>query len=135
MADLTVAAADVAVVEEREYLVAPVSSGVTLEPGMPAVLNASGEFVLGDASAAATQYGCGLCVERAGRNAKVLYEGLVDLGDAIAALAFNAKVYLSDTAGALADAAGTVSHVVGRVVAKGGTNSTTPYKLLRLIPQ
>lgn len=137
MANLTIVEADVAVVEEIESLTAPVAAAVvaTLLPGCTAVLDSNGEFVLGDGSEAATQYGAGLCVERCGRAAKVLYQGLVNLGDAITALAFNAKVYLSDDAGLLANGTGTVSHVVGRVVSKGGTNSTTNDKLLRLIPQ
>lgn len=49
---------------------------------------------------------------------------ILDLGEALAALAFNAPVYVSDTDATLADTAGTVSRVAGRVVpgwASGGT--------------
>jgi hypothetical protein len=58
---------------------------------------------------------------------------IVDLGDALDALAFNAAVYVSDTDATLADSAGTVSRVVGRVVA-GHANiiGGTPDKLLML---
>lgn len=56
--------------------------------------------------------------------------GLVDVGDALNALAYGASVFLSDTPGTLADTAGTVSTIVGTVFP--GLQSTTPDKLLRL---
>lgn len=55
---------------------------------------------------------------------------LVDLGDALAALNFGDKVWLSDTDGTLATAAGTVDTVVGTVVP--GFAKTTAEKLLKL---
>lgn len=55
---------------------------------------------------------------------------IIDLGDAITGLAFNAPVYVSDTDATLADSAGTVSRIVGRVVP--GLGNTTPDKLLML---
>jgi hypothetical protein len=45
-------------------------------------------------------------------------------------MAFDAPVYLSDTDATLADTAGTVSTVIGRVVP--GWNATTADKLLLL---
>ena len=57
-------------------------------------------------------------------------KGWVDVGDALSALAYDADVFLSDTDGVLADAAGTASRVVGKVVAAWG--NTTADKLLRL---
>ncbi len=53
---------------------------------------------------------------RAGQAVTVIREGLVDVGNALSALAIGAAVYLSDTDGTLADTAGTVSTIVGRVV-------------------
>jgi hypothetical protein len=55
---------------------------------------------------------------------------ILDLGEALAAMAFDAPVYLSDTDATLADTAGTVSTVIGRVVP--GWNATTADKLLLL---
>lgn len=66
--------------------------------------------------------------DRVGQAITVLREGIVDVGEALAALAIGAPVYLSDTDGTLADTAGTVSVVVGRVVP--GWGSLTADKLL-----
>lgn len=68
--------------------------------------------------------------ERVGQAVTVVRDGLLDVGDALDALAFGAPVYLSDTDGTLADAAGTVSVIVGRVVP--GHGSLTADKLLRV---
>lgn len=55
---------------------------------------------------------------------------IIDLGEALAALAFDAPVYIGDTDATLSDTAGTVSTVIGRVVP--GWNATTADKLLLL---
>lgn len=68
---------------------------------------------------------------RVGQAVTVLREGIVDVGDALDALAINAPVYLSDTDGLFADAAGTVSVICGRVVP--GWGNTTSDKLLRVL--
>ena len=54
---------------------------------------------------------------------------VLDVGDALSGIAYGVSVFLSDTDGTLADAAGTVSTVVGKVVA-GWAGSAK--KLLRL---
>jgi hypothetical protein len=56
--------------------------------------------------------------------------GVVDIGDAMTALAYDADVFLSDTDGTLADVAGTVSKVIGTVIPAWG--ATTADKLLQL---
>lgn len=58
-------------------------------------------------------------------------KAILDMGEALASLAFDAPVYLSDTDATLADSAGTVSTVIGRVVP--GWNATTADKLLMLV--
>jgi hypothetical protein len=68
---------------------------------------------------------------RIGQAITVVREGLLDVGDALDALAFGAPVYLSDADGTLADAAGTVPTVVGRVV-PGWGNGATADKLLKV---
>ena len=58
-------------------------------------------------------------------------KAILDLGEALASLAFDAAVYIGDTDATLSDTAGTSSRVVGRVVP--GWNSTTADKLLMLV--
>lgn len=58
----------------------------------------------------------GRAAERIGRTVTVIEDGILDVGDALDALAFGALVYLSDTDGTLADAAGTTTVVMGKVV-------------------
>ena len=55
---------------------------------------------------------------------------ILDLGEALAALAYGAPVYLSDTDATLGTTAGTVSIVVGHVTP--GWNATVADKLLIL---
>lgn len=76
----------------------------------------------------------GICIETAnvaGLTVSYVQEGIIDLGDALAGLSFGAPVYASDTAGALADAAGTQSAVVGSVI-PGWGNGATADKLLQV---
>jgi hypothetical protein len=58
-------------------------------------------------------------------------KAILDLGEAVAALAFDASVFLSDTDATLADTAGTVSTVLAKVVP--GWNATTADKLVMLV--
>lgn len=58
-------------------------------------------------------------------------KAILDLGDALSGLAFDAPVYIGDTDGTLSDTAGTVSRVVGRVIP--GWGATTADKLLQLV--
>lgn len=57
-------------------------------------------------------------------------KAILDLGDALDALAYGAPVYIGDTDATLSDTAGTVSRVVGYVIP--AWNSTTADKLLYL---
>lgn len=68
------------------------------------------------------------------KNALTAYRApcVLDVGEALAALALGASVYLSDTPGTLADVAGTVSTVIG-VVEGAFASGPTPDKLLRLL--
>lgn len=63
------------------------------------------------------------------------YKGGAVEGFNLDSLDFRAPVYMSDTAGELADAAGTVSIIVGVVRNAGGNRpGTVPDKLLYLMP-
>lgn len=68
----------------------------------------------------------------AGEALTCVYRGLVDPHGALDALAFGAAVFLSDTVGGvMADAAGTVSIVLGNIVG-GWASGATADKLLRI---
>jgi hypothetical protein len=56
---------------------------------------------------------------------------IIDLGDALSAAAYDAPIYASDTDATLATSAGTVTRVVGRVLAAFG--ATTADKLMRVM--
>lgn len=80
-------------------------------------------------------YGLTLRAVKAGYGVTVLRSGIMDGWD-LSALAYDAPVYLSDTAGGLlATAAGTVTVVIGRVVPGTSTMLGTAYdKLLEILP-
>ena len=98
------------------------------------VVAATGRVALSNSSAAnalAVFRGIALNTVGIGYAVEVLEEGYVD-GFEIAALAFDASVYLQDTAGAIGTAAGTVSAVIGKVVPLSDKDVATglPSKLL-----
>ena len=68
----------------------------------------------------------------AGMPQTVIRKGVID-GYDLSGLAYDAPVYLSDTDGALADAAGTVSVVVGRVIPASAVNLGTALDKLLLV--
>lgn len=68
--------------------------------------------------------------DRVGQAVTVVREGILDVGEALAALAYGAPIYLSDTDGTFADTAGTTSVIAGRVVA--GWGSLTADKLFHV---
>jgi len=78
-------------------------------------------------------YGITLRAVKAGYGVTVIRKGILD-GFDLSALSYGVAVYLSDTAGGiLADAAGTVSTVVGRVIPGTSTLLGTAYdKLLEV---
>lgn len=95
---------------------------------------ASGKAALGNATTAPELGNMGGMVVGAdaltGRSVHVVLDGVIDVGDALDALDFDDLVYVSNTDGAFADAAGTVSQVVG-VVVPGWAFGSTADKLLR----
>lgn len=122
MADL--AAVDrVRVVEQisQDTLPATVATG----PGIPCYADSNGKAAKGDASAAGTAGVIGINISPnatlANQPANLVRRGKMVLFDSsgnniLASLAYGALVYLSDTEGRLADAAGTVSVTIGRVL-------------------
>ena len=90
----------------------------------------SGKIVLSNAASAANARVRGIALQTAiaGQTTTVVQKGIVDVGNALGALSYDQDVYLSNTDGTLADAAGTTSKVAGIVVP--GYSSETPDKLL-----
>lgn len=118
MADLTVTAAQVAVVNPQT---AKIRSGVcaeTITAGQSLFVNTSGTLELADADAAGEQQTRYLALEGggAGQGISVLEEGEV-YGFTLSSQAYDAPIFQSDTTGALADAAGTLEVPVGIVKA------------------
>ncbi len=117
MADITSTAARVAVIFPAKAIIFDAEAAVALEAGQPAYINSNGKAALADASNAATLVTPGVVLNKAGagQGVSILKEGHV-AGFDLSGLAYGAKVYVSDTAGALADAAGSTSLVMGSVV-------------------
>lgn len=100
--------------------------------GQAVRIDTNGKFTKANGSAAgeARIYGLAAHTVIAGEPVTAIRKGVMD-GVDVSGLAYDAVVYLSDTDGTLADAAGTVSTVVGRVIpGTSVTLGTSPDKLL-----
>ena len=134
MANLALVTANkLEIVESIEQMTLPTAE--TVHPGQAARLDtSSGKYTKANGTTApeARIYGIatGGKVNVANEPVTAIRKGVVD-GYDLSALAYDAPVYLSDTDGTLADAAGTVSVVVGRVIPGFGiTLGTAADKLL-----
>jgi predicted transcriptional regulator len=104
-------------------------AGATITQGQVVYADATdGDLKLADGSAAGTATALGIALEGAaeGQALGYLKKGKI-AGFTISGLDYGAWVYLSDTAGALDTAAGTVSLVCGRVMP---SSDDTPQKQL-----
>jgi len=132
MADLTITPASVAPVRIDEQRSGP--TAVAMEAGVVVYVDSNGKYALANGNAAPQAVAAGITLEKAttaGETVTVMRKGLLDVGNALSALAFQAPVYLSNTSGGiLGDGAGSVSLVVGTVVPVWG--ATTADKLLRV---
>jgi hypothetical protein len=119
MGDLTRVKAEVALVfpdgnEIRDYVAA-----VAIEAGQPVYIDSNGKVALSDANVAAAEHFRGIALKdvAAGQAVSVLQRGVISgTGSGVTALAYDAAVYVSNSVGELADGAGDVSLLVGRVV-------------------
>lgn len=118
MADIAITAGKVACANQglSEIIDVTLAEAVTAGQALYLVA-ASGKYGLADANAAGKQQmrGIALTGGAAGQTVPMLKKGLV-YGFTISGLNYDAPLYLSDTAGALADAAGTMTVVAGRVI-------------------
>jgi hypothetical protein len=91
-------------------------AGVAITAGQAVQLNSSGKWILAKATTAALARRTHIATRTvaAGEGLTAIRQGVMD-GYDLSGLAYNAPVYLSDTDGGLADAAGTVSTVLGFV--------------------
>lgn len=120
MADIALTAAAIAPARPLDYstLIIPVIADEAVTIGQTAYLNTStGKYGVCDANAAGKQQFAGVFMNSAaaGQQADLLIRGFVS-GFTISSLAYGALAYQSDTAGALADAAGTMTVRCGRVL-------------------
>lgn len=126
MADIALTAAQIAPVNETEYIAKTFIAGAAITRGQAVAIDTSaGTAILADASTGADNNvrGIALMPAASGEPVTVLMEGSV-YGFTIAGLDYDDPVYLSNTAGALADAAGDVSAIVGRVLPMSDADKT-----------
>jgi hypothetical protein len=125
MALITVTAAAVAPINPSDAEIHPFIPAVALTRGQATYLNSSGKAALGIATAAGTVKTGGIALETAGvrQGVSILKRGKC-AGFTVSSLAYGALIYSSDTAGSLADAAGTSSQVVGKVVPMSDSDLT-----------
>ena len=134
MADISLVTANkVFVVESIMQLTLPAAEAITA--GMAMRLDtATGKFTKSKATDAAEARVNWLATKTvaAGEPVTGIKRGVMD-GYDLSGMAYDAPVYLSDTDGTLADAAGTVSTVVGRVIPGSATTlGTSLDKLLQV---
>src|SRR5688500_10885743 len=117
MAAVTVTAASISPAFGATAEIYPFVAGEALTAGHAVYFNSSGKVVKASAAAAGTAKVAGIALQTvgSGQTVDVLKLGQLE-GLTLTALAYGAKVYLSDTAGGLDTAAGTVSKVIGSVV-------------------
>jgi hypothetical protein len=132
MANLTIVAARVAVAQSIEQATRPcgeaIVAGQYIRPN-----TTTGKWELGNATNAGEVGQRGAIATKSvaiGEALTGLYKGLMDVGDALTADAYDAPIYLSDTDGTLAQGAGTVSKVVGTVQGVFTNGSGVADKLL-----
>lgn len=133
MANLTIAASDVRVVKRGDEHQHTAPAGEVIVAGQYIRQDPStGKFVLGNATSSA-EVGDGYIAENNGAIGDPVtghkMPVVLDVGNALSGLDYGASVFLSNTDGTLADGAGTVSTVIGKVIA-GWAGSAK--KLLRL---
>lgn len=116
MSDITVTAAKVGAIFPDKAEIYDFIAGATITAGQPVYVASTGKVSPADANASGKEQVRGIALNGggAGQAISVLKKGHVS-GFTLSG-AYDSIAYLSDTVGALADAAGTMSVPVGRVV-------------------
>jgi hypothetical protein len=117
MADIASTAAQVEPVVVGDAEIRTAIAAVAITKGQAVYINSAGKAALSNAGAAGTAKFRGMALETvgAGQAVSIMRKGEV-AGFDLSGMAYDDPVYLSNTAGALGTAAGTVSVVIGRVV-------------------
>jgi hypothetical protein len=125
MADLTLATANKINVGTLTVQQITGVAAAAITAGSPVLFDTNGKFIAADANdtAADACFGIATRTVAAGEALTVVRRGLMDGWSNLPA--YGAPVFVSNTAGALADAAGTASIVVGYVVPVFGTTLGT----------
>ena len=120
------------VVESETQMTLPF--GESLAVGDAVRIDTNGKWTGSNASTTTENriYGILVSKDPAGAVGTAIRKGVIE-GFDLAALAYDAVVYLSDTDKKLADAAGTVSTVVGRVIPATATTTGTAYDKLLFV--
>jgi hypothetical protein len=118
MADIVVTADNVAVLYPRHAETYDGIAAAAITAGQILYTNSSGKLDLYDSNGSGTLQPTGMALNSVGAGQAVSYlkRGFV-AGFTISALAYDAALYGSNTAGALADAAGASSVILGRIKA------------------
>lgn len=133
MTDLAFSTGDVAPVKIIEQFTGPTNEAIT--PGQVVRYDTTGGFIT---SAKATEagecaYPLGVCIGTAVGSAvtvTAVKRGILNMGTGLGDLTYADIVYLSNTDGKMADAAGSVSTVVGYTIPAHGMGTAAYDKLL-----
>lgn len=132
MADLAITVANISVIKPEDAEIVQVVVAETVTAGQPLFFDSNGKGQLADANAAGERQARCLTLEAGLTNQSIscLKRGFVE-GFTLTDQSFDDPIFLSDTVGVLADAAGTVTVPVGLVgpIAK---DSSTISKILYL---
>lgn len=117
MAAVALTAAQIAMVFPQRAEVYDFVAAATITKGQALYMTSAGKVDLADANGSGTLQFCGIALNGggAGQAITVLKQGHV-FGYTVSALAYEAPIYLSNTAGGLDTAAGGTSVLVARVV-------------------
>ena len=123
MADITKTSAQIGLVDPAQAETYDFEKAEDLELGDAIYMNSNGKLAKADANAAGLKQFAGIVVAKQGRGVTVLKRGRA-YGFDLSGLAYFAPVYLSDTAGAIGTAAGTLAVNVGKVVPMSDSDKT-----------
>lgn len=123
MSDLTVTAAQVAVVYPAHAEIYPMEAAETITAGQALYIDTNGKAALADGNGSGTLQFIGIALNGggAGQAIDVLVRGAV-YGFTLTGVAYGAPAYMSNTAGALADSG---SFIAGRVIPINNTGTLT----------
>lgn len=126
MADLSFTSAQVRSVQVKYEEIYDYIAGVAIDAGQAVYFNTTtGKLAIADASADATAQARGIALRSvaAGQVVSVMKRGII-AGFDLTSQSYDDRIFLSDTAGDLADAAGTVTVPCGRVISRPDASLT-----------